>query len=93
MSGLDLVITSCTAPLHMAGALGIPTWAVLPFAPHFFWLLDRADSAWYPTLRLYRQQAPTEGWAPVIGQVAANLAGLAADHARPPATVAEKIFA
>ncbi len=93
MSGLDLVITSCTAPLHMAGALGIPTWAVLPFAPHFFWLLDRPDSAWYPTLRLYRQHTPTEGWAPVIEQVATDLSRRAAHHAQAAGTVSEKIFA
>jgi tetratricopeptide (TPR) repeat protein len=77
MSGLDLVITSCTAPLHLAGALGIPTWAVLPFAPHFFWLLDRTDSPWYPTLRLYRQDNPTSGWSRVVSRVADDLARLA----------------
>jgi tetratricopeptide (TPR) repeat protein len=79
MSGLDLVITSCTAPLHLAGALGIPTWAVIPFAPHFCWLLDREDSPWYPTLRLYRQDDPVLGWSPVVDRVASDLARLAAE--------------
>lgn len=77
MAGLDLVITSCTAPLHLAGALGVPTWAVIPFAPHFFWLLDRADSPWYPTLRLYRQDRPGHDWSRTIGRVGADLAALA----------------
>ena len=78
MTGLDLVITSCTASLHMAAALGIPTWAVLPFAPHFFWLLDRQDSPWYPALRLYRQDNSTSGWTGVITRVASDLAQLSA---------------
>jgi tetratricopeptide (TPR) repeat protein len=79
MTGLDLVITSCTASLHMAAALGIPTWAVLPFAPHFFWLLDRQDSPWYPALRLYRQDDLTSGWTGVIARVGSDLAQLSAE--------------
>ena len=78
MTGLDLVITSCTASLHMAAALGIPTWGVLPFAPHFFWLLDRQDSPWYPALQLYRQDDSTSGWTGVITRVASDLAQLSA---------------
>lgn len=77
MAGLDLVITSCTAPLHLAGALGIPVWGVIPFAPHFFWLLDRPDSPWYPTLRLHRQDRPGHDWSDVVGRIAADLAALA----------------
>jgi tetratricopeptide (TPR) repeat protein len=84
MTGLDLVITSCTAPLHLAGALGIPVWGILPFAPHFFWLLDRPDSPWYPALRLYRQDRAGHDWSGVIGRAAAALAELAVRN-RPPA--------
>jgi len=76
MSGLDLMISSCTGPLHLAGALGVPTWAMLPFAPHFPWLLERSDSIWYPTMRLYRQEQYGLDWTGVVGRIAADLAGL-----------------
>jgi predicted O-linked N-acetylglucosamine transferase (SPINDLY family) len=73
MAGLDLMISSCTAPLHLAGAMGRPTWAMIPFAPHFPWLLDRADSPWYPSMRLYRQSQPGTDWSAVIAQIGADL--------------------
>ncbi|MDR3441041.1 tetratricopeptide repeat-containing glycosyltransferase family protein [Telmatospirillum sp.] len=76
MAGLDLVITSCTAPLHLAGALGVPTWAVIPFAPHFLWQLDRSDSPWYPTLHLYRQTKPGRDWSVPIGRVVTDLSAM-----------------
>jgi hypothetical protein len=56
MGHLDLVITSDTAPAHLAGALGVPVWVALSFAPDWRWLLDRCDSPWYPTMRLFRQR-------------------------------------
>jgi FkbM family methyltransferase len=77
IAGLDLMISSCTAPLHLAGALGVPTWAMLPFAPYFPWLLERTDSVWYPSMRLYRQDHPGRDWSGVIGRIAADLAALA----------------
>ncbi len=77
MVGLDLVISSCTAPLHLGGALGVPTWGMIPFAPHFPWLLGRADTPWYPSMRLYRQAAPGTDWTDVVGRVAADLKALA----------------
>lgn len=52
---LDLVISVDTAVAHVAGALGRPVWLLLPFAPDWRWLLDRDDSPWYPTARLFRQ--------------------------------------
>jgi tetratricopeptide (TPR) repeat protein len=73
MQELDLVISSCTAPLHLAGALGVPVWAMLPFSPHFPWLLDRPDSVWYPTARLYRQEHAASDWSGVISRIAADL--------------------
>jgi ADP-heptose:LPS heptosyltransferase len=78
MSGLDLVISSCTGPLHLAGALGIPVWAMLPFAPHFPWLLDRADTLWYPSMRLYRQNQPGRDWPELIARIATDLTTLRA---------------
>jgi hypothetical protein len=55
MQNLDLVITCDTAVAHLAGALGRPTWLVLKHVPDWRWLLDRSDTPWYPTLRLFRQ--------------------------------------
>jgi hypothetical protein len=72
LSGMDLVISVDTVVAHLAGALGIPTLVLLPFAPDFRWLLHREDSPWYPTLRLYRQPLPGD-WAAVIGKVLADL--------------------
>ncbi|WP_448207341.1 tetratricopeptide repeat protein [Azospirillum sp. sgz302134] len=69
MANLDLVISSCTGPAHLAGALGVPLWVVLPFSPDWRWLLDREDSPWYPTARLFRQ-ARVGDWAEVAARVA-----------------------
>jgi tetratricopeptide (TPR) repeat protein len=56
ISLLDLVICVDTATAHLAGALGKPVWILVPVGPDFRWLLDREDSPWYPTARLFRQQ-------------------------------------
>jgi ADP-heptose:LPS heptosyltransferase len=72
ISALDLIITIDTGVAHLAGAMGKPTWVLLPFVPDWRWLMDRADSPWYPTMRLFRQ--PRLGdWQPPIDQVAAQL--------------------
>jgi FkbM family methyltransferase len=76
ISGLDLMISSCTAPLHLAGALGVPTWAMIPFAPYFPWLLQRIDTPWYRSVRLYRQDQPGRDWSGVVHRIAADLAAL-----------------
>jgi tetratricopeptide (TPR) repeat protein len=54
---MDLVITSDTAIAHLAGALGAPTWLAVKYVPDWRWLLDRRDSPWYPTMRLFRQHS------------------------------------
>ena len=77
MSELDLVISSCTSPLHLAGAIGVPCWAILPFAPHFPWRLERTNTQWYPTMRLYRQDQPGRDWSAVVSRIAGDLATLA----------------
>jgi hypothetical protein len=65
---VDLVITIDTSIAHLAGALGKPTWVLLPFSPDWRWLRHRDDSPWYPTARLFRQPAPGD-WAGTVAQV------------------------
>ncbi|CAG0934555.1 hypothetical protein PLCT1_02770, partial [Planctomycetaceae bacterium] len=65
---LDLVITVDTMVAHLAGAMGIPVWLLLPFAPDWRWMLGRDDSPWYPTMRLFRQPEPG-AWAQVVDRV------------------------
>jgi hypothetical protein len=72
IANLDLVVTPDTMTAHLAGALGVPVWVMLHFAADWRWLLDRADSPWYPTMRLFRQPRPGD-WDPVIAEVASAL--------------------
>ncbi len=74
LSGMDLVIKVDTAPAHLAGHLGVPTILLLAYAPDWRWMLERDDSPWYPTMRLYRQSAPGD-WDELLRRVAADLAG------------------
>jgi tetratricopeptide (TPR) repeat protein len=72
MENLDLIITSDTAIAHLAGALGRPVWVALKHVPDWRWLLDRRDSPWYPTMRLFRQ--PTrDDWKGVFSDIANEL--------------------
>ncbi|MGC2856238.1 tetratricopeptide repeat protein [Novispirillum sp. DQ9] len=73
MANLDLVISSCTGPAHLAGALGRPTWTVLPFSPDWRWLEQGEETPWYPTMRLFRQERRGD-WAPVMARLRAALA-------------------
>jgi Flp pilus assembly protein TadD len=77
MKNLDLVISVDTAPAHLAGGLAVPFWILLPFAPEWRWLLDRDDSPWYPTARLFRQRQPGD-WEEVLARMAEALGRLAA---------------
>lgn len=72
VSCLDLVISVDTSVAHLAAALGRPTWLLLPYVPDYRWLLDRDDSPWYPTMRLFRQDARRD-YAPVMERVCAEL--------------------
>ena len=72
LKNLDLLITCDTAVAHLAGALGVPVWVAIPLVPDWRWLLDRSDSPWYPTMRLFRQQAPDD-WTGVFERIRAAL--------------------
>jgi ADP-heptose:LPS heptosyltransferase len=65
IDNLDLVITADTSVGHLAGAMGKPVWVLLPFVADFRWLLDRTDSPWYPTMRLFRQTEMNDWKAPI----------------------------
>jgi tetratricopeptide (TPR) repeat protein len=75
IENLDLVISVDTAVAHLAGALGRPVWTLLPFAADWRWMLDREDSPWYPTMRLFRQSSPRD-WESVIEKVRDELVKL-----------------
>jgi Tfp pilus assembly protein PilF len=75
MMGLDLVITADTAIAHLAGALGVPVWVVLQSVPDWRWLIDRSDSPWYPSMRLFRQLRSGD-WPEVFERVANELTAL-----------------
>lgn len=75
MQQLDLVLSVDTAIAHLAGALGRPVWVLLPLDPDWRWLLERADSPWYPTARLFRQKIDGD-WDAVIEEVARAVAAL-----------------
>ena len=69
---MDLIISVDTSVAHLAGALGKPVWILLPFAPDYRWLLDREDTPWYPTARLFRQSNIGE-WQSVIDHVTSQV--------------------
>jgi len=72
IENLDLVISVDTAVAHLAGAMGKAVWLLVPFPPDWRWLLDREDSPWYPTIRLFRRETAGD-WDGVIRRVAAEL--------------------
>jgi len=69
---LDLVITVDTMVAHLAGGLGCPVWTLLPCAGDWRWMLNRSDSPWYPTMRLFRQPQPGD-WKTVVSQIVQEL--------------------
>jgi ADP-heptose:LPS heptosyltransferase len=78
IANLDLIISVDTAVAHLAGAMAVPTWVLLPFVPDWRWLLDRQDTPWYPTMRLFRQLNRSD-WDSVVQTVTAELRTVAAE--------------
>lgn len=76
VASLDLVISVCTALVHLAGALGMPVWVLVPNSPGWRYMRDRDNLPWYPSARLFRQAVPMD-WAPVLQRVAAEFLNLA----------------
>jgi Tfp pilus assembly protein PilF len=74
LSHMDLVLTVDTAVAHLAGALGLPTFLMLRYGSEWRWQMDRPDSPWYPTMRIYRQKAPGD-WDSLVAQIVADLGG------------------
>jgi tetratricopeptide (TPR) repeat protein len=68
IQNLDLIVSVDTSVVHLAGALGKPVWTLIPFSPDWRWMLNREDSPWYPTMRLFRQPSPGD-WESVITKV------------------------
>lgn len=75
MQSLDLIISSDTGVAHLAGALGRPTWVALKRVPDWRWLMDRSDSPWYPTTRLFRQTVHGD-WPGVFARIESELKAL-----------------
>ena len=76
---MDLVISIDSLPAHLAGALGVPTWVLLPTDPDWRWMESRDDSPWYPTMRLFRQNQAGD-WNPVVERVQTELTRLRELH-------------
>jgi len=75
---MDLILSIDTYIVHLAGAMNVPTWIMLAYAPDWRWFLDRNDSPWYPSARLFRQERPGD-WTSVVDAIQPNLASLAAE--------------
>lgn len=80
IAGLDLVVSVDTAVAHLAGAMGKPCWVLIPaVSTDWRWLRERADSPWYPSMRLYRQATPGD-WSPEIARITTDVAALRSGH-------------
>ncbi len=79
---LDLIISVDTSVAHLAGAMAKAVGLLLPFAPDFRWMIDRTDSPWYPTMRLFRQNAPGD-WGGPLARMHQELGALACRLEKP----------
>jgi ADP-heptose:LPS heptosyltransferase len=71
-SVMDMIISVDTSILHLAGALALPTWGLIPMVPSWRWMLNRSDTPWYPTMRLFRQSRFND-WSSVVATIADEL--------------------
>jgi ADP-heptose:LPS heptosyltransferase len=69
---MDLVISVDTSVAHLSGSIGKKTWVLLPFSPDWRWMLERQDSPWYQSMKLYRQTERGQ-WPTVLNQLAADM--------------------
>lgn len=81
LSGLDLLISCDTAPVHLAGAMGIPCWVLIPYNPDWRWTLEGSKSEWYNSIKLFRQSFPGD-WDGVCKEVAGELNALMLQNKR-----------
>lgn len=72
IANVDLVVSVDTSVAHLAGGMGAEVWTLLTVSPDWRWLIDREDSPWYPTMRLFRQSG-TRDWMPVLQRIAFEL--------------------
>ena len=72
IDAMDIIISVDTSVAHLAGAMGKNVWVLLPYLPDFRWMLDRKDSPWYPTMRLYRQN-DFDKWNSVLTTIKKDL--------------------
>ena len=79
VSILDLVISIDNTTVHMAGALGQKVWTLLPYTPDWHWMLNREDTPWYPSMKLFRR-AHMNNWSNVFQQVSLELNQYISDH-------------
>jgi glycosyltransferase involved in cell wall biosynthesis len=79
IKNMDLVISVDTSVIHLAGALGKPVWNLITYLPDWRWLLNRNDTRWYPSMKLYRQQKKGD-WGSVINEVKYDLEKLSRDY-------------
>jgi hypothetical protein len=79
IANLDLVISVDTSIVHLAGAMARPVWTLIPFSPDWRWLLNRSDTPWYPTMRLFRQPALGD-WATPMQAIVEAIRPLSAVH-------------
>ena len=77
VAAMDLVISVSNTTVHIAGALGVPTWIMVPTMPMWRWMAERQDSPWYPSVRLFRQTRAND-WEDVVKRVRDALKALAA---------------
>jgi tetratricopeptide (TPR) repeat protein len=89
MESLDLVISSDTSVAHLAGALGRPVWVALKYVPEWRWMLDRMESPWYPTMRLFRQRTMAD-WKGVFSEIESALRERMRDEPQPAHEYAQK---